>query len=392
MRPGVQVLRVLHINAGNLYGGVETSLLAMAKHRAVSRNEHVFAVCFEGKYSRMLRETGAHVFKLPETRISRPLTVWRARKQVKDLIARERVDAVLCHMPWSLAIFGPACQRAGAGLVFWVHDIHHGKHPIERWGFLTRPDVCIVNSGATGKALDPFLPGVPRATVYPPVETKRRELDLARVEVRGALGVNNSQKVILQVSRMEAWKGQHLLLKSLRLIANREDWVCWIVGGAQRPAEQEYFETLKSSARALGIEARVRFLGQRTDVMELLAAADIYCQPNAAPEPFGISFIEALSMALPVVTFAMGGPGEIVDASCGLLAEPGNIEEIAHHLCTLLASESLCKELGQNGPARAWGISDPAIQMPNLDDILAQSLPRNRAANQAPESSLARMN
>ena len=50
----------------------------------------------------------------------------------------------------------------------------------------------------------------------------------------------------------------------------------------------------------------------------LLAAADLFCQPNTAPEPFGLSLVEALQAGLPVVTSGIGGACEIVDASCGV--------------------------------------------------------------------------
>ena len=89
------------------------------------------------------------------------------------------------------------------------------------------------------------------------------------------------------------------------------------------------FGALKTRAVSLGIADRVRFVGQRADVPQLMAAADIFCQPTRAPEPFGLVFVEALSQSLPVVTFAMGGPAEIVDETCGVLLPPGRTDELA---------------------------------------------------------------
>jgi glycosyltransferase involved in cell wall biosynthesis len=51
--------------------------------------------------------------------------------------------------------------------------------------------------------------------------------------------------------------------------------------------------------RDLRIADRVRFAGQRDDVPRLLAAADLHCQPNSSPEPFGVAFVEALAAGLP---------------------------------------------------------------------------------------------
>ena len=68
-----------------------------------------------------------------------------------------------------------------------------------------------------------------------------------------------------------------------------------------------------------GLAERVRFLGERADVPDLLGAADIHCQPNSSPEPFGLAFVEALHAALPVVTSDAGGAREIVTPACGVL-------------------------------------------------------------------------
>ena len=81
-----------------------------------------------------------------------------------------------------------------------------------------------------------------------------------------------------------------------------------------------YERELRAAAERLGIAARIKFLGQRDDVPSLMRAADVQCQPNAGPEPFGLVFVEALAAGLPVVTTRMGGPLEIVNASCGMLS------------------------------------------------------------------------
>ena len=63
---------------------------------------------------------------------------------------------------------------------------------------------------------------------------------------------------------------------------------------------------------SLGLEPRVRFLGERRDVPLLMRAVDLFCQPNEGPEPFGVVFAEALLSGVPVVTADTGGAPEIV--------------------------------------------------------------------------------
>jgi glycosyltransferase involved in cell wall biosynthesis len=71
--------------------------------------------------------------------------------------------------------------------------------------------------------------------------------------------------------------------------------------------EAPYLQSPKNLAADLQISDRIRFVGQRSDVPRLLAAADVFCQPDSGPEPFGIVSVEALYAGLPVVATAIGG-------------------------------------------------------------------------------------
>jgi glycosyltransferase involved in cell wall biosynthesis len=124
----------------------------------------------------------------------------------------------------------------------------------------------------------------------------------------------------------------------------------------------------------------VKFLGQRSDVQDVLAAADIFCQPNLTPEPFGIVFVEALWAGRPVVTFGLGGALEIVDGSCGLLIPPGDVAGLADALQRLIEQDQLRATLGRGGRARALQLSDPATQMNALSGLTERV---NRAGDHA---------
>src|SRR5207244_2005466 len=121
---------------------------------------------------------------------------------------------------------------------------------------------------------------------------------------------------ILQASRLERWKGQAVHLEVLGRLKEVPGWAAWVAGGPQKAGEAEFLAELKAAAVANGVADRVRFLGQRSDVPRLMAAADVYCQPNTGPEPFGLSFVEALYAGLPVVTSGFGGASEIVTGEC----------------------------------------------------------------------------
>ena len=375
-------MRVLHLYSGNLYGGVETLLVTLARYRHLCPNmEPHYGLCFEGRLSEELRASEVAVHYLGNVRVRRPLSVLKSRSRLKDLLRREQFDIAVCHSAWSQAIFGPILRGEGLPLVFWLHDAIDGRHWLERWAQLTPPDVAICNSYFTKDSLQTLYPRVRSEVIYCPValpEVRYRKSD--RAVIRQDLGTSIDTTVVIQVSRMEPWKGHRLHLQALSRLTDLPNWVCWIVGGAQRSYESEYFRQLIDMASRLGLSERVRFLGQRLDVPRLLAAADIHCQPNLGPEPFGITFVEALLAWLPVITTDIGGAKEIVESSCGLLVQPKNEDALAKALRKVIASPVLRAELGSAGPARAAQLCQPVAQMKSLRSLLFKYLKQSKAA------------
>jgi glycosyltransferase involved in cell wall biosynthesis len=350
--------RILHIGSGNLYGGIERALVAMAKYRSSCHalDQH-FALCFPGRLERELAATGVPVFRLGEVRISRLWTVLKARRRLRQLLNQNTYHAVICHAAWPMAVFG-ATVPPESRLVYWLHDVPAGKHWLERWARRIRPWVVVCNGNFTAEHLHYLYPDSPKVIVRYPVDLRPASID-ARRRIRESLGTPSECVVIIQVSRMEPWKGQALHIKALAKLKSIPDWQCWIIGGAQRREEATYLARLKSAAEISGVSDRVRFLGQRADVEELLAAADIFCQPNEGPEPFGIVFIEALAAGLPVVATAMGGASEIVNSDCGILTPRSDADALAGALEQLIQNPALRRKLGAAGPARARHLCAP---------------------------------
>jgi len=117
--------------------------------------------------------------------------------------------------------------------------------------------------------------------------------------------------------------------------------------------------------------AHEQFLGERRDASRLFRAADIHCQPNTAPEPFGLAFVEALYASLPVVTADMGGAREIVTPACGILVAPGDSDALTRALQHLVDDPAARATLGAGGPARARALCDPGPQLLALEAALA---------------------
>ena len=368
-------MRVLHLHSGNLQGGVETFLLTLARcrHLAPAMAMSV-ALCFEGDFANDLRASGITPFMLGEVRLRRPDRLRLVRRALRSVLKAQAFDVVVCHQSWPYAIFASVVRAVDIPLVLWVHMVQSGQHWLDRVALRVHPDLVVCNSRFTASTF-PFA-GVRVEHVYAPVQRANAKRSAA---VRRAMQTPDSDIVITQVSRMEAWKGHAVCIDALSRLAGRPGWTCWIVGGAQRPEERKYAAALQASVDRLGLAQRVRFAGHRSDVADLLAASDIFCQPNLEPEPFGISLVEALSAGLPVVTSAIGGALEIVDEWCGVLVPPADSRALASALSNLVEDNVLRKRMGEEGRRRASSLCDPAVQMPRIAQLL-ESAPRSTCA------------
>jgi len=358
-------MRLLHVAAGNLYGGVERILEEIARH---GNGRHAFALAFDGRLSASLTAAGAAPDIFGAVRFSRPWSVWRARRQLARLLNRVQFDGIVGHSPWAYALAAPVARRLNIRQTLWAHDALNGRHWTERLAETCRPDHVICNSRYTAGAIEGWLAGARVDVIYAPVSPVPHDA-AARWVVRREFGASDKTTVILLASRFERWKGHVELLRVAATLSG--EWAIWIAGGAQRAYEARYEAEVHRLAASLPAGGRVAFLGARTDVARILQGADILCQPNTMPEPFGLVFVEALSAGVPIVTSDAGGAREIVTPACGVLVVPGDREALTAALQALIDGPERRRAMGSAGPARAHALCDPATQIDMLECALA---------------------
>lgn len=381
-------LRVLHVQTGHLYGGIQRMLLCLAENRGhCPEMEPSFALCFEERIAQELGATGVRVHSLGVARMREPWTLLRARRRLRALLAEEEFDVVICHGSWLLAVFGGVVRRTAIPLVLWMHNDSKAarQNLIEIAAGLQQPQLVIANSHFTAASLPLLFTRVPRHVVVscpvtPPPPGSHSPAGRARV--RAEFNTPPDAVLLVLAGRPEAWKGHAQLLQALAGLRELPGWMCWIVGGPKTSAQKTFLRGLQRSAAQWGIQDQVKFVGQREDVPELLAAADLFCQPNLTPEPFGIVFIEALYAGLPVVSARHGGAEEIVDEHSGRLVTPNDPAALTETLRTLITDTALRAELSRGAPLRGAEISDPAHILPLLYEHLA-ALPATQKSTDA---------
>ena len=133
--------------------------------------------------------------------------------------------------------------------------------------------------------------------------------------------------VVGHFSRLAPWKGQHILIAAL---AQCPPEVTAILVGDALFGEQDYVKELHQQVAALGLENRVKFLGFRSDIPQLMAACNLVAHTSTSPEPFGRVIVEAMLCGKPVVAAKAGGAMELVEHGInGFLVTPGEPQELA---------------------------------------------------------------
>lgn len=365
-------MRLLHVYAGNLYGGIERMLGTIARTPSPGLTSE-FALCFQGRLSEELQQAGATLHDLGQVRLRRPWSVLRARRRLSRLL--RSVDVVACHGTWALALFGPTIRRAGRPLIGWMHDRMTGVTYIDRLARRVRLNLLLVNSQYTADSVGLFWPGTRVEVLAPPVEAPP---SADRAEVRRELNLPQGTVAIVHAARLERLKGAGVLLEAARLLRDDPPWRLILVGGAQRPAEQIYLSELHRKALQIPRPERVDFLGQRQDVPRLLAGADLLVQPNIGPDAFGLIFVEAMAAGVPVVTTRLGGAPEVVPSTCGILLEDTQPETVARVVQSLIDDPDHRQRLSQAGPNHANKLCDPTQQKERLFAIFENMVPQER--------------
>jgi glycosyltransferase involved in cell wall biosynthesis len=235
-----------------------------------------------------------------------------SRRGMVRFLVDGNYDVVHIHnrpQDWQLVTL---CRALGVRAVYTLHlPYERGRKPRQRIARvaaarLASGIVCV--SHAVADHLAP-IEGIPRdklRVIYNGIKTDRYKPSSpeARRAKRAELGLTDGETAWICVGRLDEQKGhRHLLDAVAALPAGHGSRVFLAGDGALRPA-------LAEQIRALGLGAKVTMLGARTDVPELLGAADAYVC-SSLQEGHPLSVLEAMAVGLPVVAPRIAAVTEI---------------------------------------------------------------------------------
>ncbi len=189
---------------------------------------------------------------------------------------------------------------------------------------------------------------------------------------RAALGIPAEAPVVGSVTRFMAQKAPlDLVAAARRVLAARADAHMLVVGdGPLRPQVQT----------AVGGEPRIRLLGLRDDVPDLLAAMDVVAF-SSLWEGLGRALTEAVLAGRPVVATAVNGvPDLVVDGVTGYLTPAGRPDLLADRILDVLARPDRGAAMGRAGAARVAGRFDVRDMLAGLDAVYQEALAERAGA------------
>ncbi len=168
----------------------------------------------------------------------------------------------------------------------------------------------------------------------------------SREEVRRELGLTNDEFLVVHISNVRPLKRIDLLLQTFAATRSARPLRLLILAGSSFAPYQPLLNELKLRERVI-VKEQVR------DVEEYLNAADAGLYASES-ESFGLSILETLFHAKPVLAFRVGGiPEVVIDGEVGFLHPFGDVEGLARSLTLLAESPALAQQLGERGRQRA---------------------------------------
>lgn len=331
-------MRILQVITSLQIGGAERLATQMAI--AMTEMGHTVDVCvFNGEetiFTKELHEKGIKVIGFG-TSVYNPLYVLKLAKLMRNY------DIVHTHNSSPQLFVAIASMIARTGLCTTEHNTSNRKRnwkwyaPIESWMY-GRYDHAVCISKIAEDKLRKYLGGkweCPGSDIYDKVSTINNGVDvnaIYRAEAdRELTELKGDRKAIVMIAGFRQQKDQDTVVRAMSLL-DKEQFEVWFAGIGVRENE------VRKLAEEMGVKDRVRFLGLRSDVPNVLKAADIVVM-SSHWEGLSLSNVEGMSAGKPFVASDVNGLREVTKGY-GLMFPHGDSNALADIIIKLATDKN----------------------------------------------------
>jgi glycosyltransferase involved in cell wall biosynthesis len=353
-------LRILHVTPSIAGYGAERLIVEMLKHLPCSDVDPALLAVYAPPDG-----TPAPDLPFPVRFVGRK---GRADRMFLGRMVREirRFDPHVVHTHTHVGRYWGRLAAVLAGVRFIVHTEHNPcdfrrtrlERVIDRL-LASRTARVITFFSEQASSLGEFerLPAGKMA-VIPNALTPPDESDSDRASLRGSLGLGPADVAIALIGRMEFQKNHRLALEAFAALrpAVRDTIMLFLIGSGNEDL------ALRERTRELGIAERVRFLGFRSDVHELLTVMDVVLMTSWF-EGMPLALIEAMMAGVPIVTTPWTGARNMLgDGRFGFIAAGFAPQDVASEIERAVERPQMRRQAAQ----RAFAYARDAFAMPRM--------------------------
>lgn len=333
---------IVHLISGLGVGGAEKTLVALTQRLVRSRfRSSVISLSTLGNYGSWLNEEGIPTYALGMHR-RRPSIAGFIR--LHRLLRQLQPDLIQTWM-YHADLYGLFASRGLGKPLVW--NVRGSGRTLREFGLATGmavgvcaalspiPATVVVNSrrGLRDHQRMGYRPR--RWEVIPngvDLGGYRRD-PASRGRIRARLSIRDGHVLAGTVARFHPFKGHAALIEAVGRVKAEHPELRLLLVGRGTEAENE---TLQAMIQRAGISDRVRLLGERGDVPEILQALDLFVLPSYSGEGFPNALLEAMAVGMPCLVTEVGDSAVIVDET-GVVVPPRDPGALAEGLKRLLA-------------------------------------------------------
>jgi glycosyltransferase involved in cell wall biosynthesis len=351
-------VKVLHVVGDSRFGGAASIILGLG-HVAQAEGWQVDVLTTDPVFQHAVRQHGLGLVNLDVIRREiRPVWDLGGLARLTSFLRRESYRIVHTHTSKAGFVGRLAARLAGVPVI--VHTVHgfafHEDSPVHVRRFYSTLErlasgwcdrIVSVSEFHRAWAIELGMCSPRQITAIPNgIAELGRNREVGLAELRREMGAGHDDLVILSMARLAPDKGLDYLIEAAAILPPTARRIQIVIAG--EGPERDRLEQLASH---LGVTKRVRFLGFREDVGDLLAASDLVVLPSLR-EGLSIALLEAMAAGKPIIASSIGSQREVAShADMARLVRPADSRALSEAIVRLAGDEDLMARLGRTARA-----------------------------------------
>jgi len=353
-------LNVMHVLRDLGVGGIQEVVRTLVEYLAMDNCRPIVCTLEDGHLRQDIESLGVRVEFLEKRRYKFVYLPWsvpellRTRKRLADLVKKYDIEVVQTHSLWPISfLLLSLLPTTNLRVLLWTfHSMEYAHYKTrlmrQLHNFMYRlfsrrvSGYVAVSDRVREVMLEQIGPIEDRIfVIYNGVDLRRYEIPVDRMAVRRQLGLRADARVFATVGTLRAEKGHRFLIDAAAMIVPQHpDLHFLLIGDGKLRAE------LQVQVESLNLHSNIHFLGNRSDVAELLISSDFFILPSIC-EGMPMALLEAMAAGKPIIATTVSGVEQVmIPNETGLIVPPGDTLKLADAILELISDPARAQAMG----------------------------------------------